>query len=145
MKIRTFHMFSHRAASCNGSLWLNYCFLSLGVGSIIKAIAIFGKIYIFKSWWIVFPNLAIWGLVIGSIAWATRSCGYMVQFLPGFILLLGIEPLNHYYLHLWKFYNDSLLGIISPLERAVVVGVIYGLVIIIINAWMRKLYELKSK
>ncbi len=129
-----------------GILWLKYFLLSLVLGGILEALAAFGKLYVFQPWWVVLPLVPVfWGLIMGFIAMVMRTCRFLVQFLPGFLLLLGCELLNHYYIHLWRYHNDSLCGIGNPVVRAVVVGIIGGIYILIINALMRQFYKYKLR
>ncbi len=127
-------------------LWLKYFSLSLGIGILIEALAAFGKVYAFQPWWMVFGILlGLWGIVFGSIAMATRTRGFLVQYLPGFALLFGGELLNNYYLHKWEFYNDALYGITNPVLRAAVLGIATGFLIPIINQIMIQFYKIKLR
>ncbi|NIM18080.1 MAG: hypothetical protein GTO45_39400 [Candidatus Aminicenantes bacterium] len=111
---------------------------------VIETLAAFGKVYMFTPWWLVFfVVVGLWGLIFGSLAMVTRTCHVAVQYIPGFLLLLGGELLNHFYLHLWRFYHDSLFGITDPVMRAVVLGIATGFLIPIINAIMKKSYQVK--
>jgi hypothetical protein len=127
-------------------LWIKYFFLSLGVGVIIEWLAAFGKVYKFTPGWIVFVAIiGLWGLIFGSIAMAVRTKRFLVQFIPGFLLLFGAELLNHYFLHNWEFYNNSLFGVTNPLLRALILGVATGFIIPIINTLMKQLYKRKLR
>ena len=127
-------------------LWLKYFFLSLGIGILIEFLAAFGNVYAFQPWWIVFGIvLGLWGIVFGSIAMVTRTRSFLVQYIPGFILLFGGELLNDYYLHKWNFPNDSLYGITDPVARAAVLGIATGFLIPIINGLMKIFYKIKLR
>jgi dihydroflavonol-4-reductase len=129
-----------------GILWLKYFLLSLTLGVIIEVLAWFGKVYIFHPWWLVFVVILIlWGLIFGSIAMGTRRLGYLVQYIPGFILLFGGELLNHYYLHGWSFLRKVPPGNIDPVLRALVLGIFTGFLIPIINAIMKQFYKIKLR
>jgi len=129
-----------------GILWLKYFLLSLILGVIIEVLAWFGKVYVFHPWWLVFVAILIlWGLVFGSIAMGTRRRGFLVQYIPGFILLLGGELLNHYYLQGWSFYKEGLLGDTDPLVRALVLGMLTGFLIPMINAIMKQFYKIRLR
>jgi nucleoside-diphosphate-sugar epimerase len=125
-----------------GLLWLKYFFFSVLVGIIIEYLASFGNVYKFTpGWFVIVAIFGLWGVLFGSFAMWTRTCNVIIQYIPGFLLLLGFELLNHYYLHLWKFTNDSLFGITDPIMRAVVLGIVSGFLIPIINAFMRGFYQ----
>lgn len=129
-----------------GLLWIKYFFLSLVVGVIIEWLAAFGKVYQFTPRWIIFVAIiGLWGLIFGSIAMAVRTKRFLVQFIPGFLLLFGAELLNHFFLHNWEFYNNSLFGVTNPVLRAVVLGVATGFIIPIINTLMKQLYKRKLR
>ncbi len=129
-----------------GILWIKYFFLSLGVGVIIEWLAAFGKVYKFTPGWIVFVAIiGLWGLIFGSIAMAVRVKRVLIQFIPGFLLLFGAELLNHYFLHNWEFYNNSLFGVTNPVLRALILGVATGFIIPIINTLMKQLYKRKLR
>jgi dihydroflavonol-4-reductase len=129
-----------------GVLWLKYFFFSLFLGIIIEALAAFGNIYLFTPWWVsIIVVVVLWGLIFGSLAMVTRTCHVVIQYIPGFLLLVGGELLNHFYLHLWRFGNDSLFGITNPVMRAVVLGIVTGFLIPIINAFMRQFYQRKLR
>jgi dihydroflavonol-4-reductase len=126
--------------------WIKYFFLSLVLGVIIEALAAFGKVYAFDPWWIVFIIiLGLWGIIFGSIAKITRTRSFLVQYIPGFIILFGGELLNNYYLHAWEFYGGSLYGITDPVWRAAVLGIATGFLIPIINAMMIQFYKRKLR
>ncbi|MDZ7261286.1 MAG: NAD-dependent epimerase/dehydratase family protein, partial [candidate division KSB1 bacterium] len=60
-------------------LWIKYFFLSLGIGILIESLAAFGKVYVFKPWWLVFGIvLVLWGLIFGSIAMLTRIRSFLI-------------------------------------------------------------------
>ena len=127
-------------------LWLKYFILSLGIGILIEGLSILGKLYSFQPWWLVFGAvLGLWGIVFGSIAMVTRTRGFLVQYFPGFILMMGAELLNHFYLHNWKFSDDTLFGITDPVLRAAVLGIATGFIIPIINALMKQLHKIKLR
>lgn len=129
-----------------GVHWLKYVLLSLTLGVIIEVLAWVGKAYVFHPWWLVFlVILILWGLIFGSIAMGTRRLGFLVQYIPGFILLFGGELLNHYYLHGWSFYKEGLLGDTDPLVRALVLGILTGFLIPIINGIMKQFYKIKLR
>jgi nucleoside-diphosphate-sugar epimerase len=129
-----------------GILWLKYFLLSITLGVIIEVLAWFGKVYVFHPWWLVFVIILIlWGLIFGSIAMGTRRLGFVVQFIPGFILLFGGELLNHYYLHGWSFLRNIPPGSTDPVLRALVLGIITGFLIPIINAIMKQFYKIKLR
>ena len=129
-----------------GILWLKYLLVSLGLGILIEGLSAFGKLYVFQPWWLVFVVVLVpWGLIVGSIAMVIRTRGFLVQYLPGFILLFGAELLNHYYLHSWEFYGGSLFGITNPVVRAGVLGILAGFIIPIINALMKQFYKIKLR
>jgi len=129
-----------------GILWVKYFFLSLVFGAVIEALAAFGKLYYFKPWWIVLIIVPLfWGGIFATLCKVTRTCHCVVQFLVGFILLSGLEILNHSSPGLWAFYNDSLCGITDPVLRAVVLGIGTGILVIIINACMGQFYKRKLR
>jgi nucleoside-diphosphate-sugar epimerase len=129
-----------------GILWLKYFLLSLTLGVIIEFLAWFGKVYVFHPWWLVFlVILILWGPIFGSIAMGTRRLGFLVQYIPGFILLFGGELLNHYYLHGWSFLKHIPPGNTDPLVRALVLGILTGFLIPIINAIMKQFYKIKLR
>jgi len=130
----------------NGILWLKYFLLSLTLGVIIEVLAWFGKVYVFHPWWLVFlVILILWGLIFGSIAMGMRRLGFLVQYIPGFILLFGGELLNHYYLHGWSFFKDGPPGDTAPVQRALVLGILTGFLIPIINAVMKQFYKIRLR
>ena len=121
-------------------LWLKYFLFSLVVGGIMEALAAFGNLYTFTPWWIVFFIVPVfWGVVFGSLAKITRTFHFGIQFLVGFLLLLGLELLNHYYVGLWKF--DYFYGIEDPVNRGMVVGAGAGILLIFTNACMKQFYK----
>lgn len=127
-------------------LWLKYFLLSLTLGVIIEVLAWFGKVYVFHPWWWVFlVILILWGLIFGSIAMVTRRLGFLVQYIPGFILLFAGELLNHYYLQGWSFLIDVPPGNTEPVLRALVLGILTGFLIPIINAMMKRFYRIKLR
>lgn len=127
-------------------LWLKYFILSLGIGILIEGISILGKLYSFQPWWLVFGAvLVLWGFIFGLIAMVTRTRGFLVQYFPGFILMMGAELLNHFYLHNWKFSDDTLFGITDPVMRAVVLGIATGFIIPIINAIMKQFHKIRLR
>jgi len=141
-----------------GLLWFKFFSLSLIMGIIIEALAIFGKVYFFSPSWLVFLVVPLlWGLVFGSIAMWVRTKGFIVQFIPGFIILFAAELLNHYILHNWTFYHffqqgdtwkivhHSLFGVENPLLRAVVLGAATGILIPLLNQIMKLFYKLKLR
>lgn len=129
-----------------GILWLKYFLLSLTLGVIIEVLAWLGKVYVFHPWWLVLVVIFIlWGFIFGSIAMAVRRLGYLVQYIPGFVLLFGGELLNHYYLQGWSFYKEGLLGNTDPLVRALVLGMLTGFLIPIINVIMKQLYKIRLR
>jgi nucleoside-diphosphate-sugar epimerase len=129
-----------------GILWWKYFLVSLGLGILTEGLSAFGRLYEFQPWWLVFGVvLVMWGMVVGSIAMVIRTRGFLVQYLPGFILLFGAELFNHYYLHGWEFYGGSLFGITNPVVRAGVLGILAGFIIPIINALMRQFYKVKLR
>jgi hypothetical protein len=141
-----------------GLLWFKYFSLSLITGVIIEALAIFGKVYIFSPPWLVFLVVPLlWGMVFGSLAMWVRTKGFIIQFIPGFIILFAAELLNHYCLHNWTFYhfiqkgdrweviNHSLFGIGDPLLRAVVLGIATGILIPLLNQIMQLFYKIKLR
>jgi nucleoside-diphosphate-sugar epimerase len=129
-----------------GLLWLKYFLLSITLGVIIELLAWFGKVYLFHPWWLVFAVIIIlWGLIFGTIAMGTRQSGYLIQYIPGFILLCGGELLNHFYLHGWSFFKDGLLGGTNPVIRAVILGILTGFLIPLINAIMKQFYKIKLR
>ena len=129
-----------------GILWLKYFLLSLTLGVIIEALAWSGKVYVFHPWWLVFlVILMLWGLIFVSIAMGTRRLGFLVQYIPGFILLFGGELLNHYYLHGWSFLKNVPPGNTDPVLRALVLGILTGFLIPIINAVMKQFYKIKLR
>jgi dihydroflavonol-4-reductase len=127
-------------------LWLKYFFVALALGIVIEGLSAFGKLYQFQPWWLVFPVvLMMWGVVLGSIAMALRTRGFLIQYLPGFALLFGAEILSHYWLHAWEFSGGSLFGITNPVLRALVLGVIAGFGLPVINAVMRQFYKVRLR
>lgn len=129
-----------------GILWIKYFFLSLAFGILIEVLAAFGKIYFFKPWWIsMVVILILWGIVFGSIAMATRTRAFLIQFMPGFVILFAGELLNHYYFDKWYFVPGTFLEKMSPVMRASVLGIATGFLIPIINAGMRSLYKRKQR
>ena len=100
----------------------------------------------FHPWWLVLlVILILWGLIFGSIAMVTRRLGFLVQFIPGFILLFGGELLNHYYLHGWSFLRNFPPGNTDPVLRALALGILTGFLIPIINAVMKQFYKIKQR
>jgi len=127
-------------------LWLKYFFVSLGLGVLTEGLSAFGNLYEFQPWWLVFGVvLVIWGMVVGSIAMVIRRRGFLVQYIPGFVLLFGAELLNHYYLHSWEFHGGAFFGITNPVVRAGVLGVVAGFLFPIINALMKQFYKIKLR
>lgn len=128
-----------------GILWLKYFLLSLTIGVIIEVLAWVGNVYLFTPWWLVFVVLLIlWGLIFGWFAMITRRCIILIQYIPGFILLFGGELLNNYYLNAWTFEQGP-MGNMSPVVRALVLGIISGFLIPIINGIMKEFYKLKLR
>jgi hypothetical protein len=122
-----------------GVLWLKYFLLSLALGVVIEVLAWVGKVYVFHPWWLVFLVIVIlWGFIFGSIAMGTRRRGFLVQYIPGFILLFGGELFNHYYLHGWSFLKGAPPGNMDPVLRALVLGILSGFLIPIINTIMKQ-------
>lgn len=129
-----------------GILWLKYFLLSFTLGVIIELLAWVGKVYVFHPWWLVIlVILILWGLIFGSIAMCTRRLGFLVQYIPGFILLFGGELLNHYYLEGWSFLINVPPGNTDPVVRALVLGILTGFLIPIINAVMKQFYKIKLR
>ena len=127
-------------------LRIKYFSLSLGIGILIELLAAFGKVYFFNYWWLTVGIIVVfWGIGFGWLAMLTRKCGTLIQFLPGFILLLGGELLNHYYLHGWRFPNDSLYGITDPVTRAVALGIGAGFFIPLVNTLVKQSYQRKQR
>ncbi|NIM06043.1 MAG: hypothetical protein GTN65_10640, partial [Armatimonadetes bacterium] len=62
-------------------LWLKYFFVAVALGIVIEGLSAFGKLYQFQPWWLVIPVvLVIWGVVLGSIAMAMRTRGFLIQY-----------------------------------------------------------------
>ena len=129
-----------------GTLRIWYFSLSLGIGILIELLAAFGKVYFFNYWWLTVGVIVVfWGFIFGWLAMLTRKSKPLIQYLPGFILLLGCELLNHYYLHGWTFPNNSLYGITNPVVRAFILGIGAGFLIPLINTLVKQLYQRKLR
>ena len=87
-----------------GILWLKYFLIGILMGIIIEVAAALLRFYVYQPGWMVFVVvLVLWGAIFGSIALATRDRGFFVQYIPGFILIFGLELLNYYILKTWIF------------------------------------------
>jgi hypothetical protein len=134
------------ALESKGVRWTKYLTFSILLGAIIEISADMGGAYHFTPrWFAVVAVLGMWGFLFGSIAMVTRTRGFLIQFLPGFLFLFGAELLNHYHLHLWEFGKDFFLTGLSPLLRALILGILTGFIIPLINMVMVKLYKRKVR
>lgn len=125
-----------------GVRWTKYLTFSILLGAIIEISADIGGAYHFTPrWFSIVAVLGMWGLTFGSIALLTRTKGFLIQFIPGFLILFGAELLNHYYLHLWKFGENFILTGLEPIWRAVILGVATGFIIPLINMVMLAFYK----
>ncbi len=127
-----------------GTLTLKYILVGLWLGIVIELLAAFGKIYQFKPWVLMIGTiLVLWGLVFGTIAKKMRRLSFVWQFLPGFFILFAAELVNHYYLHNWIFYPRAFFGLaeLTPLARAIWLGLATGFIIPGINRIMKQLYR----
>lgn len=126
------------------TLGLKYIVVGLLLGTIIEILAAFGKVYFFQPWYVMMGAIVVlWGLVFGMLARKMRRLAFLWQFLPGFFILFGAELLNHYYLHNWFFYPQNFFGLaeLTPVARAVWLGVATGFIIPGINGIMKQLYQ----
>lgn len=129
-----------------GLLWLKFVIVSMLLGAILEICATVGKFYVFTPGWLIWPVIPLfWGLVAGSIIMWTRTCNLLIRFLPGFILLFGLEMLNHHYLHNWFFPDNALFGVTSPIGRALITGIVAGIFMLLVCAIVKSFYKRKLR
>jgi len=125
-----------------GLLWLKYIILSTVFGGILEALGAYGKLYAFNPAWLVWIVIPVfWGFIMGTAAKIIRTCSIVVQFLAGFVIVMGAELLNHFFLHIWQFTDGSFLGISNTFGQAAVNGAVGGLMVIIANSAMCGFYK----
>jgi hypothetical protein len=121
-----------------GILWLKYFLIGILMGIIIEVGAALLRLYDYQPGWVVIIFvLVLWGAIFGSIALATRNRGFLVQYIPGFILIFGLEFLNYYVLKMWIFSPATFLYKFTTLQVALAIGFTMGFLAPVINLLMK--------
>lgn len=130
----------------NGILWLKYLLIGILMGIIIEVAAALLGLYVYQPRWFVFVViLVLWGAIFGSIALAARDRGFLVQYIPGFILIFGLEFLNYYILKSWVFSQGTFLYRFTPLLIALSIGFTMGFLAPVINVIARIFQKMKKE
>lgn len=126
------------ADESKGILWLKYFLIGILMGIIIEVGAALLGLYVYQpGWMVIVVVLVLWGAIFGSIALATRDRGFFIQYIPGFILIFGLELLNYYILKMWIFSQGTFLYRFTPLQVAAAIGFTMGFLAPVINVVMK--------
>ncbi len=120
--------------------------IALVIGIAVEVTSFLAEWYRFDPWWFIFVAIVVFfGGLMGAIAlWSVRH-PIPLQFLWGTILGTAVELANSLGLNLWEFDPDTFGRIPGPWIRAIAVGAVVGLVIVVINLIVGALYRLRLR
>jgi hypothetical protein len=135
-----------RAMPLEDARWIKYLLVATVLGGLIELQSRVGGFYAFHPGWLVWVViLGAFGFALGSLAMLLRRTSGLLQFVAGTVLAGGVETLNVAFLHAWTFRAGWPLGITNDWLRAVLLGGAGGLFVLLVNAVLRALYNLRLR
>jgi hypothetical protein len=113
--------------------------IGIGVGVAGEIGALLGRLWVYRN--LLYPVLNVllmFGLVMGTLAWAGGALGTAALFALGFGIGLLYEMLNFARLDWWYFPDDRLFGFQGKTACALGVSIAWGTVPVTV-AWLARL------
>lgn len=127
-------------------LWLKFIATGMLIGTIIETLSYLNRFYAFTPWWLVFViALGGFGVLLGTLALLLRRKSDLVQFIIPTLFVGAVEAINVAWLNAWVFAPGWPFGINDPWVRSAALGIPGGLVVLIINAVQRRIYQKRMR
>lgn len=135
-----------RAMPLEEERWVKYLLVASVLGGLIELQSRIGGFYAFHPGWLVWVVIfGAFGFALGSLAMLLRRSSGLLQFVAGTVLAGAAEALNVAFFHAWTFREGWPLGITNGYLRAVLLGGAGGMFVLLVNAVMRALYNLRLR
>ncbi len=126
--------------------WIKYLLVATVLSGLIELQSHLAGFYEFHPAWVMWVVIfGGFGVVLGTTAMLTRKMSSLAQFAAGTLLAGATEVLNVAKLHAWVFRPGFPFGITNDYLRAAVLGGAGGIFVLLVNAVMRGLYQLRLR